>query len=255
MNGFFKHGIGHSSPSQINKYAAAPCAWAAQYLFGYKFTFSLAARAGVLAEEAVQNVLLSGWTAEAATQAAVSEYAKASAFSCTDAEAKRGEGIPGMIEGALAALAPYGTPEAGTDLTPSGAKQKKIELICNGGDWSLPITGFLDFWYPAHGLVVDLKTTMRMPSSMSDEHTRQGAIYKAAMGNHAVKFLYCTPKKSDVFEIGDVSPVLAEIKTILIRQERLLRLDADEIKALVPVISSSFYWGGDEAIRKELYGI
>jgi hypothetical protein len=49
--------------------------------------------------------------------------------------------------------------------------------------------------------------------------------------------------------------VLAEVKAILNRQERMLRHEADDIRAMVPVIGSSYYWSGDADLRKEMYGI
>ena len=253
MNGFEKYNLEHSSASQINLYANAPCAWAAKYLFGAKFGFSLAARAGVLTEEAVVNVLARGWGADKAIAEAVAAYNKAGAFGMSSAEESRGDGIPGMIENALAALKPYGEPEFERDL--GGIKQKKVELLCNGDGWQLPIIGYLDFYFPKHGIIFDLKTTMRLPSVMSEEHMRQGAIYKQAMGNNAVKFLYVSPKKSVVHDVLDTQPVLSEIKSILNRQEKLLHLDAETIRSVIPVIASSYYWGDDAQIRKEIYNV
>lgn len=252
MNGFEKHGITYSSPSSINMYAAAPCAWVAKYLFNKKFRFGLAAKAGLLVEDAVASVLLDGVPEEDAIKKAVSEYNKASAFGASSSEVSRGEGIPGMIQGALEELKPYGAPEMPTDII-YGKKQRKIELLCNGDGWKLPVIGYLDFYFPAHGLIVDLKTSLRCPSSLSDEHARQGAIYRAAVGNSAMKFLYVTPKKTTWLEVEDHVPVLAEVKAILNRQERMLRLDKEVIRDIVPVNASSFYWSGDTDMRKELY--
>jgi hypothetical protein len=254
MNGFEKHGLNHTSASQINMYANAPCAWAAKYLYGQKFPFGLAPRAGVLVEDAVAAVLSGEMNAQDATEQAVKTYNKASAIGATKSEEKRGEGIPSMIELALAELEPFGKPEFDVCLQ-KGRKQKSIELLCNGDGWSLPIVGYTDFDYPDHGLIVDLKTTMKMPSVMSAEHTRQGAIYKKASGNHAVKFLYVTPKKAAWLEVDDVGPPLAEVKNILNRQEKMLQLSNDQIQEIMPVNASSFYWGGAEQIRKDIYGM
>lgn len=254
MNGFSLHNIDHTSPSSINMWAGAPCAWIAKYLFQKKFSFSLAAKAGVIAEDAVVNVIARGWTQEDATAAAVADYTKASAFVSSDADRKRGEAIPGMIDNALTELKQYGEPEFDNDLL--GKKQKKIELLCKGDNWELPVIGYLDFHFPKHGLVVDLKTSMRLPSEMSNEHTRQGVIYRKAMGNAAVKFLYVTGKGSKWHEVPDTGPVLAEVKAILNRQEAFLRLgDAELLRSVIPVQSSSFYWNGDSELRKEMYGI
>ena len=253
MNGFKKHGIDHLSASSINMFANAPCAWVAKYLFGRKFNFALAARAGVLVEDAVANIITDGMAIDDAIDFAVSAYNKQCAIGGSASDIKRGEGISGMIKIAVDELSKYGEPEYGGSVT-KGREQKKIEITCKGDGWSIPVIGYLDFDFPAHGLVVDLKTTMAAPSNMSDEHIRQGAIYRFAKGNAAVKFLYVTPKKAVWHEIDEPKPVLEEIKIIATRMERLLRLDAEQIKDIVPVIASSYYWSGDEAARQELYG-
>jgi len=255
MNGFTQHNITHSSPSSINMYASAPCAWVAKYILGRSFKFSNAAKAGTLAEEAVVNVLAHGWTEEKAIAEAVGEYNKACAFGASDADRKRGEAIPGMVTQAVAELKQYGEPDLNCDLI-YGKRQHKAEMICKGDGWELPVTGYLDFYYPKHGLVVDLKTTMRLPSKMSDEHKRQGGFYRGAMGNATVRFLYVTGKDHVWHEVEEPAPILSEFKSILRRQEAFLRLgDAELLKSVVPVVANSFYWSDDSDLRKELYNV
>lgn len=255
VNGFQLHNIGHSSASSLNCWAEAPCAWISQYLFFNKGKFSAAAKSGVLVEDAVVNVLARGFTADQATAMAMEAFNKFIALSTDEADRKRGEGIPEMIRLALSELNQYGTPEFDKDAT-SDIKQKKVDVKCKGDGWTLPIIGYIDFHFPKSGVIVDLKTTTRMPSEMSPSHLRQQAIYQQAFGNQAVKFLYVTPKKSQMFDCAGHKDTLAEIKTILNRQERFLRLgSSDLLRSLVPVNTGSFYWTGNEAVRKELYGI
>lgn len=255
MTGFDLHKITHTSPSSINMWMACPGAWVARYLLGRKFAFGLAAKAGVLAEEAVVNVLANGWSLDDAIKEAQGAYNKATAFGCSDAERKRGEAIPGMITQAVDELAQYGEPEFDVDIV-NGKKQRKIELSCNGDGWKLPVIGYLDFVFPKHGLIVDLKTSMRLPSEMSFDHLRQGAIYRQAMGNYGVKFLYVSGKGMKVHDVPETAGILSEVKSILNRQERFLRLgDAEFLRSVVPVNASSFYWSDDAAMRQELYGI
>jgi len=255
MNGFEKHNIAYSSPSSLNMWASAPCAWVAKYLLGRKFKFSNAAKAGSLAEDAIVNVLANGWEEAAASDAATKEYNKFTALSATDADRKRGLAISGMVKNALSELKQYGEPEFGTDLV-YGKKQKKVELLCKGDNWQLPVIGYLDLYFPKENLVVDIKTSMKLPSYMSDEHMRQGAIYRAGMGNAPVKFLYVTGKGHKWHEVENPTPILSEVKEILNRQQRFLKLgDPELLKSVVPVFSNSFYWSGDEALRKEVYGV
>ena len=254
MNGFERHNIFHSSASAINMWADAPHMWVAKYLFGKSGKFGAAAKMGLLVEDAVVNVLARGIDAETAIATAEKEYTKFIAFGASEADTKRADAIRPMAEGALAALAEYGEPEFGRDVISGKLKQKEISLVCNGNGWTLPIIGFIDFHFPKHGLIVDLKTTLRMPSEMSASHHRQACIYQKSFGNQAVKFLYCTPKKTQFFDCGDMTERLAEIKSILSRQEKFLSLgDAEVLRGVVPVVSGSFY--DDADITKELFEI
>lgn len=254
MNGFELHGLKHSSSSQINMFADAPCAWVSKYLFGNKDNFSVAAQVGVLAESVVADVLC-GESFDIALEKAKKEFNHRNCLNINEKELKRIEDIEPMALNAIEALEQYGNPEFEIDLV-KGRKQKAIELLCKGEHFSIPVIGYIDFYYPEHGLVVDLKTTLRMPSEMSRSHNRQGAIYKQACGNMGVKFLYVTPKKAAVFDVEDHLKTLAEVKTILTRQERLLRLgDKELIRDIVPVMQDSFYWTGNVGVREELYGI
>ena len=255
LSGFERHGIDHSSASSLNHWAEAPCSWISQYLYGNRGKFSAAAKAGVLVEEALVNILARGWTYEQAVIAASDSYNKFTALSTDDADRKRGEGIAEMIRLALEELKPYGAPEFDRDLT-SDVKQKKLEVTCKGDGWTLPIIGYIDFHFPKMGTIIDLKTTSRMPQEMSASHLRQQAIYRQAFGNQAVKFLYVTSKKSQMFEPQSHRETLEEIRAILNRQEKFLNLgDKELLRSVVPVSAGSFYWTGNQETRRELYGI
>jgi hypothetical protein len=252
MNNFERHGIKHLSPSSINMFADCAGAWAARYLFNKNFKFGVAAQIGVLTERVVEEVLLGSGLGDALDRAH-SKFNKENALNVSEKDLKRIHDIESMAILALEALTQYGEPEVIQKL--NGNEQQKIEIICNGGGWSIPVIGYLDFVYPKHGLIIDLKTTLRMPSSMSMAHQRQAAIYQAAKGNMGVKFLYVTPKKYSLLEVDDIKPVLENVKAIAARMNNFLALDVDTIKEIVPVNAASFYWSGDENILKELYGL
>jgi len=130
-----------------------------------------------------------------------------------------------------------------------------VELLCKGDGWELPIIGYTDLPFPKHGLVVDLKTTLKAPSEMSAAHNRQAAIYRQASGNSAVKFLYVTPKKCVWHECLDVKGTLGEVKEILNRQERFLSAGSKEfLRDIVHFDPDSFYWNGSEENRRAIYG-
>lgn len=250
MNGFELHGIQHTSPSSINTFAAAPDVWVAQKLFGVKSVMGASAARGTVIEEAVVRVLAHGVSVDDAVAQAVGRFNKETALApAEDADDERAMIAP-CTEQAVQALAQYGKPTF-----KAIGMQDRIELLCNGDGWKLPVIGYLDLPFPEHGVIIDLKTTSRMPSVMSEAHQRQAAIYAQASGNMAVKFLYVTPKKSAFLECGDVANTLADVKMILNRQERFLRLgDKETLRDVVHFAPDSFYWRGNEMARKELFG-
>jgi hypothetical protein len=250
MNGFALHNIKHMSPSSVNMWAECPGAWVAKYLYGHQFKFGVAPQIGVLVEKVVANALLERMTLDEAILEAEKTFNKSNALGVSEKDRARVDDIRAMAEIAYAELKPYGKPDF------DGEEQHKIELLCKGDGWELPVIGFLDFKFPEHGLCIDLKTTLRIPSTMSDAHRRQQAIYKKALGNYGVKFLYVSPKKASLLDNEDDGESLRQIKAILNRQERFLRLgDAELLKAVVPCNASSFYWNGEEANRFKYFGI
>lgn len=254
MNGFEAHGIEHSSASQINMFANAPDAWLAKYIYKREFAGNNAMEIGNLAERYICDVLTERLSLDEAIEKSNNVLSGMTAES--DADTKRFQAVPGMIQNGVEVLSPYGVPEIRFNKVQNSYEQKKIELTCNLSDCSIPIIGYLDFYYPEKKLVIDLKTTMRLPSVMSHEHIRQGALYRAATG-FETRFVYVSGKGAKDLAIPeDVSEVLTEIKAILTRQERLLRAgELIELKDIMPVISSSFYWNGNEDVRKGLYGV
>lgn len=250
MNGWQLHNIQHMSPSSLNMWADCPGAWLAKYRFGHNFKFGVAPQIGVLVEKVVANALLERMMLEDAIKEAEGAFLKNNALNTSEKDRERVSDIGAMATLAYEELKQYGKPDF------DGEEQHKIELVCKGDGWELPVIGYLDFKYPDHGLCIDLKTTLRIPSTMSDSHRRQEAVYKKALGNFAVKFLYVSPKKASILENEDSGESLRQVKAILNRQEKFLRVgDAETLKSFVPVNSASFYWNGEESTRFKFFGI
>ena len=248
MNGFQKHNVKHLSASSINLWTNAPDVWVAQYLFGKRGPMSSAAMRGICTEDAVVSVLTGTDVAEALKAA----HDKFDGFFPIGDEktTKERDMIQPCMALALDVLKDYGEPEFPEE------GQEKISITAKTDDYEIPVIGYLDLVFPEHGLVVDLKTTGRMPSTMSAEHQLQRAIYQKARGNQIVKFLYVTPKKTNMLEDGDPTELLAKAKKQISRMEKFLRAgSAADIRDVIPVNPNSFYWNGGEAIREELYGI
>jgi hypothetical protein len=250
MNGFTDHGIEHGSISNLNKWIEAPDAWVSHYLFGNRGSGSPAMWRGIFVEEAVADTITGAMKIDDAIAKALRAFDEKHTFDDGSADRERNN-IEPMTRLAVEALEPYGKPDF-----PEDGEQHKVSMTAKGDGWKLEFIGFTDFSFPDHGLIIDLKTTMRMPSVMSKGHQRQRAFYSQASGNAAVKFLYVTPKKVAFLEDGDVGELMAEIKLYLTRQERFLRLgDKEMLRDIVPVNPDSFYWRGDETVRKDLFGI
>jgi hypothetical protein len=251
MTGFTDHGIEHGSASNINKWIEAPDAWVSQYLFGNRGSGSSAMWRGIFVEQAVSDTIAGKLEIDAAIEKAVKDFEDKMMFDDDGSAAKERDNIEPMTRLAVEALEPFGKPDF-----PADGEQNKVNMKATGDGWELDFIGFTDFNFPDHGLIVDLKTTMRMPSVMSSAHQRQRAFYAKASGNASVKFLYVTPKKVALLEDGNPDELMAEIKIHLTRQEAFLRLgDKELLRSIVPVNPDSFYWRGDEAARKELFGI
>lgn len=249
IDGFTKHGIDHLSASNINLWANAPDVWVMQYLYGKRTAMGPAPWRGICVEDAVVEILLGGKETEALDRAM--EKFNSRFMIADEAIAREADRIAPMVQIAVAELQQYGKPEF-----PEDERQEKISITAKGDGWAIPVIGFLDLVYPDHGLVIDLKTTGRIPSAMSAEHQLQRAIYAKAKGNMAVKFLYVSEKKASLLEDGDPNELLAQAKVQINRMEAFLRtLDKEQARAIVPLAPSSFYWKGSEELRKEFYGL
>ena len=251
MNGFEKHGIDHLSASSLNLWANAPDVWLMSYIYGIRTPMGPAPWRGICVEDAVVETLMGG-SEKDAIQKALDKFDKRFLVG-DEATTKERAMIEPMVQLSVEQLIEFGKPEF-----PEEGGQNKISITAKGeGGWSIPVIGYLDLVYPQHGVVIDLKTTGRMPSTMSAEHQLQRAIYqKAKGGNQSVKFLYVTPKKASMLEDGDPAELLAQAKVQITRMEAFLRtLDKETAKAIVPVQPNSFYWKGNETLRKEFYGL
>jgi hypothetical protein len=258
VNGFEKHKYAfvsnknkdiHLSPSTLNLWVSAPDIFVIEKLFKKRGPMSPAAWRGCCVEDAVVRVL-KGDSVEESVRLAHRQFKQR--FILGDEKVTKELGNIGpMTELAVQNLKEYGEPEF-----PEQGGQNRIELKCRTDEWTVPFIGYLDLYYPKHGLVIDLKTTARMPGTQSMEHQVQRAIYAKAMKNHAVKFLYVTPKKTELREDGDVGDILNYVKLQTKRLERFLSMgEKEELAAVVPFNPGHPFWGGLEGPRAELYGM
>lgn len=256
MNGFERHGIKHLSASSLNMFVGSPSAWVASKLMGHKLGVGIAAHKGTATEAGVAHILKNGGAeVDEGVEIAFKLFNDLTAmggYSAEDKEAAR-VSIFAMIANACTHLVDLGPP----DFPESG--QHMIEIGCRYGpepEQTIKFIGYLDFVYPARKLIVDLKTTSRLPSNWSAAHGIQAALYARASG-FDVNFLYTSPAKTKLLVMEDPAPYLDAVKRQVARMERFLSLgDAETLLAATPHDPSSFYWSGSDArdIEKALFG-
>lgn len=260
-NGFEMHGIERLSPSQVNKAREGFDAWFVEKILGFRFPSGAAAYRGTAVEAGVSAALFDNMTDDEAVQVAHGVFDQLSALEVdTEARAKQRGHIDIMVRDACAELRPLGKPMR----PPEGMAQHLVELQCrfaSGEKGTIKYIGYLDFVFPEHDLIVDLKTTARLPSSFSTSHGVQAAFYKQASGGKRVRFLYVSPKKTmprfTWLEMDDPTPYLQIIKTVTARMEAFLRMspDKDTLAKVVMPNLESFYWTNADHIAEAVFGM
>ena len=253
MNAFQRHGIDHLSASHINLFIAQPAMWAATYLLKKRTQVGPAAHRGSAIECGVEAGLFDPEIPIAAAQdLALAKFHALTRLSADPRIEKERELVSPSVAIALAELRQYGLPEK-----PEDGRQHKISIDLPGVP--VPVIGYLDLLFPQHGILVDLKTTSRIPTEMSEAHARQGAIYHLAKGNHQVRFAYVSAKKIAVYVLENPTEHLAGVTRAAKAIENFLTLsdDAELLTRCFAPDMSSFYWGDASArtLATEIWGL
>lgn len=252
ISAFQRHGIDHLSASSLNLFVAQPAMWAATYLMKKRTPVGPAAHRGTAIECGVEAGLFDpALPVEGCQKLALAKFHGLTRFSGDSRVEKERDCIEPSVAIALAELRQYGVPAKAED-----GRQHKIEVTVTGV--AVPIIGYLDLLFPQHGILIDLKTTARIPSEMSEAHCRQGAIYAAAKGNHQVRFAYVSAKKIAVYVLENQADHLAQVVRTAKAIENLLSLSDDSellTRCFAPDLSS-FYWGDAPArsLAHEIWG-
>ena len=243
MNGFERHAIDHLSASSLNLWAAEPAIWAMERLLGLRSPASPSMARGKAVEEGIHDGLIDhDMSVEACVEKALSAFDREMILNADDRRDSERAQIAGYVEYGLAELRQYGIPSG---------YQDRVEIRLD--DVAVPIIGFIDWRFDDHGMIVDLKTSERLPSAISLSHARQGAIYARAHGNYGMRFAYVKPlaAKKDgravaVYELerAEIDRQLVALREISLRLERFLRLsnDARELCGLIVPDYERFHW-------------
>jgi hypothetical protein len=253
MNAFEQHGIQHLSASSVNLFIAQPALWCASYLMKKRPPVGPAAHRGTAIECGVEAGLFDPDMPVAECQkAALGKFHALTRLSADARIEKERELIAPSVEIALAELRQYGVPAKPEE----GARQHKLEIILEG--CAVPVHGYLDFFWPDHGIIGDLKSTSRIPSEIGDAHARQGALYSRHGANTQVRMIYVSSKKLTAYVVDDIPRHIASFVQAAQAIERLLSLstDPEEITRCFAPDLSSFYWGDQSArrIAQEIWG-
>jgi hypothetical protein len=235
------------SPSACNLFCAAPAMWVLEKIIGIRQPVGAPAHRGTAVEDGVTAGLKDiKAPLMDCIDVALKKYDTISALSSDSRRGEYRETIPGMVERALVELRPYGVPsrcQGFVEWRPEGLK--------------LPIVGYFDYEWAEHGIIVDLKTTEKLPSKIKIPHARQVALY-ASSDNMDARLTYCTPKKVATYKLENIREHRAALHQIALRVEKFLAL-SDDPKFFLGITApdlESFYWGGPaRQIAYEHWGI
>ena len=262
---FDKFDIKHVSVSSTNKFRDATDAWIASYLYKLKFPTGYAAIQGSSVEFGVDLGVYNDIDIDTCAEKAFDRFRTSTRMMPNqyDELKKREPIIHQMVRVALEQLEQYGKPEA----PQYGDRQHKIEIpvrFKDGKNGTVPVIGYLDYWFPNHNLIIDLKTTSKSPSGWTLGHGIQASIYQRAMEKKTGKkpqvlFLYCLTRKKDPFvwlEMEEPEDFLNTFRNTVITMHNLLdKFDSkEEILSVVPHNPDSFYWSDGKHIAANLYG-
>jgi hypothetical protein len=225
------------SPSSLNLFCASTSMFVLERILGRRQPVGAPAHRGTAVEDGVTIGLMNpDAPLESCVEVALKKYDTITALSGDKRREDYRATILDMVKSALEELRPYGIPSH---------CQQFVEWKPEGLRY--PIVGYLDYRWEQHGIVVDLKTTEKLPSSIKIPHARQVALYATATGDNVdARLTYCTPKKRATYQLENVRDHLNALHQIALRCEAFLALSDDPqfFTRITAPDFESFYWGG-----------
>jgi len=234
MNPFEVHGIERLSPSSINRFCSSPALWVLERVLKLTVPAGAAMQRGIAVEDGVIAGLHdASLTVEQCVEIAQAKYRALTALSPDKRREDEAELIPGMVARGLEALKPYGPP---THV--QGRVERRLEGL------SVPVLGFFDAAWEDFGIILDIKSTGRMPSGIKTEHARQVAFYTGS-DNLSGRVAYVTDKRQAVYQLENQKEHLDALHKIALTIQRFLALSRDpkELVAITCPDYDSFYFG------------
>ena len=190
MNGFELHNYKTLSASAVNLFAANQPMWVMEKLLKIRSPVGASAHRGSAAESGIVHGLLNpAASIEECQEIAVAEFDRLTALSADPRRTKERAGVPLIVASAIPELRLYGVPDQ---------IQAKVEREIPGVP--VPFIGYIDLGWTEHGIILDLKSSLRVPSEISEPHARQVSIYVHGT-NHEGRVAYCGTNKMSVFKL------------------------------------------------------
>jgi len=247
MNPFERYGLEHLSPSSCNTFVSSPAAFVLQKCMKKTNPVGPAAHRGTASETGIAHGLLDpGASVEECVTVAREQFNSLTALKPDPRTDKERDAIAGFVKQGLAELRPYGVPSS-----LQGHVSHTVEGL------SVPIIGYYDFEWAHKGVLIDLKTTHRLPSKISLPHARQVSLYKAVRGdNLSARISYTTPAKVATYELENYRQHLEALERVALTIQKFLSISEDplELASLVVPDVDSFYFD-DAMTRQEVFNI
>lgn len=232
--------IDHHSPSSLNLFCASPAMYVLERILGEKRPGSANMHRGTAVEAGVALGLVNPESSNAdCIDAALTKYDALMTFSADARRQKVRDEIPDMVEMALLQLRGHGKPsglQGACEWHPEGLRHR--------------IIGYYDFAWDDKGILVDLKTSDKMPPGRQIKvtHARQVALY-APSDNYDAQVTYVTPKQTLTLRLENIRAHREALKNIALTVERWLAQSDDPqwfVDHTAPDLES-FYWTSPEA--------
>lgn len=227
------------SPSSLNLFTACPSMFVVEKILGKRQPVGAPAHRGTAIEEGVALGISKPETSlDECVAVAERKFRELSALSSDPRKEDYLKTVGEMVRRGIEELRPYGPPSS---------MQGFIEWRPEGLKY--PIVGYHDFAWDNHGIVVDLKTTEKLPSKIKIPHARQVALYSG--GNMEGRVTYVTPKKTATYRVDDIAEHRNALHKMALTCERFLGLSEDPM-FFVGITSpdlESFYWTSPDARR------
>lgn len=229
--------IERHSPSSLNLFSACPSMFVLERIIGIRQPVGSPAHRGTAVEDGVTAGLMDpAKPLDECYAIALKKYDTITALSSDKRREDYRSTIPDMVKMTLEELRPYGIPSH---------TQQFVEWRPEGLKY--PIVGYLDYRWEEHGILIDLKTTEKLPSSIKIPHARQVALYATMTGDNVdARLTYATPKKRATYRLENVRDHLNALHQIALRCEAFLALSDDPtfFTTITAPDLESFHWGG-----------